>query len=168
MCIRDRLDSPTPGENSQLCSNHFTISLVGPLSYPRGKPMTCALDDMSTNISVDCRGAQNTHDPLLLWFGYCLMISWLFRSFISRYRSLTGSRSYTEDQLRLVWIKHNVLYFTVSWKGFTATDLHVQSANNIQGFLKGLTLLAGYSTVDTKYNTCNACLLYTSPSPRDA
>ena len=109
------LDSPTPGENSQIFSNHFTISLVGPLSYPRGKPMTCALDDVSTNnISVDCRGAQNTHDPLLLWFGYWLMISWLFRSFISRYRSLTGSRSYTEDQLRLVWIKHNVLYFTFS------------------------------------------------------
>ena len=39
---------------------------------------------------------------------------------------------------------------------YPATDLHVQSANNIQGFLKGLTLLAGYSTVDTKYNTCNA------------
>ena len=42
----------------------------------------------------------------------------------------------------------------------TATDLHVQSANNIQGFLKGLTLLAGYSTVDTKYNTCNATHIY--------
>ena len=34
---------PHPGENSQLCSNHFTICLVGPGSYPWGKLMTCAL-----------------------------------------------------------------------------------------------------------------------------
>ena len=37
------LYSPTPGGNSQLCSTHFTIPLVGPGSYPWGKPMTCAL-----------------------------------------------------------------------------------------------------------------------------
>ena len=37
------LYSPTPGGNSQLCSTHFTIPLVGPRSYPWGKPMTCAL-----------------------------------------------------------------------------------------------------------------------------
>ena len=38
------LTSPTPGENSQLCSTNFTIPQIGPGSYPWGKPMTCALD----------------------------------------------------------------------------------------------------------------------------
>ena len=42
------LDSPTPGQHSQLRCNLFMISLDGPGSYPRGKPMICALCIMSS------------------------------------------------------------------------------------------------------------------------